>query len=475
MAQRGIIELSHVIRDGLVTYPGLPAPVITDHLSREASREHYAPGTEFQIGRITMVANTGTYVDTPVPPICRRRSTSGVSLERLVDLDGVVVECRGAPSGRSGRRSSCRIDVAGRAVLRARPAGTRHFGTPSYLAGPSVPDGRRPQRPRRRGRDARGHRLPQHRRHRRRRASPPTRTLLAAGIPICEHLTGLDGCPRRASASAPRRRGSAGMGTFPVRAYATGSTAGRRPCSIQRLMTARCACAVWGVPGRCRVARRCAWTGHDPAADSPVPGLAPDVGEACRMAPREPPPRSTCHSQHQRSATSIAREVQRSVRWDGGAAVIIDQRQLPGRLVHRRLSTVDAAVDAIRTLAVRGADAIGITGAYGMVTGLIAAGDVSRADALDELDALDSAHRRRASDRGQPGRGRCARVARCRADRRTATPTAIRRRCARRGSRHRGARTAAACAGDRAARPTRAGRRAAAPDPLQHRPSGHGG
>lgn len=74
------------------------------------------------------------------------------------------------------------------------------------------------------------------------------------------------------------------------------------------------------------------------------------------------------------------------VRWDGGAAVIIDQRQLPGRLVYQRLSTVDAAVDAIRSLAVRGADAIGIAGAYAVVTGLMSAGDVGRLALLDELE-----------------------------------------------------------------------------------------
>lgn len=78
-----------------------------------------------------------------------------------------------------------------------------------------------------------------------------------------------------------------------------------------------------------------------------------------------------------------------SVGWDGGAAVIIDQRQLPGRLVHWRLSSVGAVVDAIRTLAVRGAPAIGITAAYGMVTGLMAAGNASRAGALAELRRLE--------------------------------------------------------------------------------------
>lgn len=55
-----MIDLSHTIRNGLVTFKGLPAPIICDYLSREASRRNYTDGTEFQIGRIDMVANTGT-------------------------------------------------------------------------------------------------------------------------------------------------------------------------------------------------------------------------------------------------------------------------------------------------------------------------------------------------------------------------------------------------------------------------------
>lgn len=64
-SDRRLIDLSHTVAHGLVTYRGLPAPVISDHLSREASRSHYSPGTSFQIGRIDMVANTGTYIDAP--------------------------------------------------------------------------------------------------------------------------------------------------------------------------------------------------------------------------------------------------------------------------------------------------------------------------------------------------------------------------------------------------------------------------
>ena len=65
MSSSRLIDLSHSVEDGIVTYPGLPAPLICDFLSREASRSHYAPGTEFQIGKIEMVSNTGTYLDVP--------------------------------------------------------------------------------------------------------------------------------------------------------------------------------------------------------------------------------------------------------------------------------------------------------------------------------------------------------------------------------------------------------------------------
>ncbi len=85
------IDLSHVIYDGLVTYKGLPAPIICDYLSREASRERYAPGTEFQIGKIEMIANTGTYVDCPFHRYEDGKDLSEVGIERFADLDGIVI------------------------------------------------------------------------------------------------------------------------------------------------------------------------------------------------------------------------------------------------------------------------------------------------------------------------------------------------------------------------------------------------
>src|SRR3979411_273560 len=85
------IDLSHTIEHGLITYKGLPAPVICDFLSREQSKKHYAPGTEFQIGKIEMVANTGTYLDSPFHRFEDGHDLSQLELTSLADLDGVVV------------------------------------------------------------------------------------------------------------------------------------------------------------------------------------------------------------------------------------------------------------------------------------------------------------------------------------------------------------------------------------------------
>src|SRR5215217_442371 len=85
------VDVSHTVEHGLETYRGLPQPVISDHLSRERSRELYAPGTEFQIGRIEMVANTGTYLDTPFHRYARGKDLAALDLYCVANLDGVVV------------------------------------------------------------------------------------------------------------------------------------------------------------------------------------------------------------------------------------------------------------------------------------------------------------------------------------------------------------------------------------------------
>lgn len=202
-------DLSHTITDGLVTYPGLPAPVISDHLSREASRERYAPGTEFQIGRIEMVANTGTYLDTPAHRYPDGHDLSGLPLERVAGVPGIVIDGTETDIG----------DVAGHAVLVRtgwdRHWATEHYGDPSHpflsteLAHALVDAGVALV-----GIDSvnidstTGNDRPVH------------SALLAAGIPIVEHLCNLDAVPSygfELFAVPPKVRG---MGTFPVRAFA---------------------------------------------------------------------------------------------------------------------------------------------------------------------------------------------------------------------------------------------------------------
>src|SRR5690348_12961990 len=92
-----LIDVSHTVEHGMVTYKGLPAPIICDYLSREASRAHYAPGTEFHIGKIEMVANTGTYVDSPFHRYADGKDLAELPLSSLANLDCVVVQANPRP------------------------------------------------------------------------------------------------------------------------------------------------------------------------------------------------------------------------------------------------------------------------------------------------------------------------------------------------------------------------------------------
>ncbi len=113
---RSFVDLSHAVEEGLITYKGLPAPLICDYLSREDSRKHYAPGTEFHIGKIEMVANTGTYVDSPFHRYPQGRDLSQLPLASLANLDGVVV--RKKRQVRAVDKSVFDgVDVGGKAVL----------------------------------------------------------------------------------------------------------------------------------------------------------------------------------------------------------------------------------------------------------------------------------------------------------------------------------------------------------------------
>src|SRR5512145_1114390 len=122
-----LIDLSHEVEHGMITYKGLPAPIICDFLSREESHKHYAEGTEFAIGKIEMVANTGTYVDSPFHRFADGIDLSELPLESLADLDGILVHAQNL-----GRAISAKafkdVNIKGKAVL-VHTDWSRHWGT----------------------------------------------------------------------------------------------------------------------------------------------------------------------------------------------------------------------------------------------------------------------------------------------------------------------------------------------------------
>jgi kynurenine formamidase len=223
---RRLVDLSHPIEAGMITYPGLPGPAISDFLSREDSRSRYAPGTSFQIRRIEMVTNTGTYLDAPFHRFAEGADVGSLALETLADLEGVVLalpsDSRGVGEGRSARAFGAHLfhgrDLAGKAVL-LRTGWDAHWRTAAYFEGhPFVTRGAAEAlaaaRPALVGIDSLniddvGD-----------LARPAHTLLLSAGIPIVEHLRGLSALPasgfRFHCVPAPFR----GAGSFPVRAYA---------------------------------------------------------------------------------------------------------------------------------------------------------------------------------------------------------------------------------------------------------------
>ncbi len=132
MSSSRLIDLSHTVEHGLVTYKGLPAPIICDFLSREASRKLYAPGTEFHIGKIEMVANTGTYLDSPFHRYADGKDLSQLELARLANLPAVKVNGAGVTS--IDRNHFSGVEVSGKAVL-VETGWSRHWNTPQYYEG----------------------------------------------------------------------------------------------------------------------------------------------------------------------------------------------------------------------------------------------------------------------------------------------------------------------------------------------------
>jgi arylformamidase len=128
-----LVDLSHTIEYGLITYKGLPGPIICDYMSREQSRAHYAPGTEFHIGKIEMVANTGTYLDSPFHRYAQGKDLSELPLQKLAYLPAVKV----VASGRHAIDASVfptQKDLSGKAVL-VETGWSKHFNTPQYFEG----------------------------------------------------------------------------------------------------------------------------------------------------------------------------------------------------------------------------------------------------------------------------------------------------------------------------------------------------
>lgn len=134
MATKRLVDVSHTVEHGMVTYKGLPAPIICDWMSREASRARYAPGTEFQIGKIEMVANTGTYIDSPFHRYENGKDLSELPLESVADLDCVVVRVGPSPHRVIDEVPLSAERVRGRAVL-FETGWDRHWRTDAYFEG----------------------------------------------------------------------------------------------------------------------------------------------------------------------------------------------------------------------------------------------------------------------------------------------------------------------------------------------------
>ena len=213
-----LVELNHVIRDGMTTYPGLPGPVMRPHLTREASRKVYAPGAEFQIDHISLVGNTGTYVDSPFHRYASGTDLAGLPLERLADLPIAVARLTGSARRGVEVTALAALPIQGCAVL-LHTGWDVHWGTPRYGDGAPFLTGSAARWLVDSGAvlvgidsinidDASDAERPAH------------STLLSAGVPVLEHLTGLDQLPATGARlhAAPLRIER--FGTFPVRAYA---------------------------------------------------------------------------------------------------------------------------------------------------------------------------------------------------------------------------------------------------------------
>jgi arylformamidase len=212
---RRLVDLSHTVEHGMVTYKGLPAPLICDFLSREASRSHYTGGTEFHIGRIDMVANTGTYLDSPFHRYPDGKDLAELPLESLAHLEAVTVRHAGRAIG---PEAFAGLQLRGKAVL-VNTNWDRYWRTDAYFEGHPFLTGAAAALLVEAGAklvgidsyniDDTGD-----------GARPVHSKLLGAEIPVCEHLCNLSGLPDAGFFFTAAPVKVARFGTFPVRAFA---------------------------------------------------------------------------------------------------------------------------------------------------------------------------------------------------------------------------------------------------------------
>lgn len=210
-----LIDLSHRIEPGMITYKGLPAPTVCDFLSREQSRANYDAGTEFAIQRIDLVGNTGTYLDSPFHRFADGDDLAELALDRLAHLDAVVVR---AGEMAITPAAFADVEVARRAVL-VHTGWDRHWRTDRYFEDHPFLTGEAAEWLAARGAALVG--IDSHNIDDTRGRSRPAHTiLLGRGIPICEHMTGLDRVPEQGARFYAVPPKMATVGTFPVRAFA---------------------------------------------------------------------------------------------------------------------------------------------------------------------------------------------------------------------------------------------------------------
>ncbi len=216
-APRRLIDVSHTVEHGMVTYKGLPAPIVCDYLSREESKKRYAAGTEFQIGKIEMIANTGTYVDSPFHRYPDGTDLAGLPLTSLANLDCLVARMTPSNDRAIDKLPFKADEVRGKAVL-VQTNWDRHWRTEQYFEGFPFLTGDLARWLAHSGAVFVG--IDSHNIDSTDTGERPVHTeLLGREIPICEHMCDLSALPERGSKFFAVPVKVKGFGTFPVRAF----------------------------------------------------------------------------------------------------------------------------------------------------------------------------------------------------------------------------------------------------------------